>query len=301
MATPFDSNTWEFLISRIAKKECTPFLGAGINAGILPTGAELAAEWAMEASYPFKPDLVGVAQFVAVHFDRVWAKQKLLALLKEHQDSWDEQHDFQQFVQQPGEALGVLAELPFPMYLTTNYDDLIYLALRGKGKQPHRDYCRWNIEGYSVREEQPIPDISIDKPLVFHLHGFNENVESLVLTEDDYLEFLVNIAKWEEHLVPPSVQEAMARTSLLFIGYALEDWSFRVLWKLLKPAAPGKRKGSLAVQLLPKGTDDDIKKSQEYLDKYFSKSDVLVYWGTASEFAKELGARWAAYQKKTKR
>ena len=34
-----------------------------------------------------------------------------------------------------------------------------------------------------------------DQPLVYHMHGFDEYPASLVLTEDDYLEFLVAILR----------------------------------------------------------------------------------------------------------
>jgi hypothetical protein len=41
------------------------------------------------------------------------------------------------------------------------------------------------------------------------------------------------------------------------------------------------------------GKEEEIKtKQQEYLDKYFNRIDMRVYWGTAEEFSKELRKRW---------
>ena len=46
------------------------------------------------------------------------------------------------------------------------------------------------------------PDIDADNPVVFHLHGHLGLAESLVLTEDDYLDFLVSISR-NDDLIPP--------------------------------------------------------------------------------------------------
>jgi len=44
-------------------------------------------------------------------------------------------------------------------------------------------------------------------PVVFHFHGSYEIPESLVLTEDDYFDFLVNISR-DEDLIPARIQQA---------------------------------------------------------------------------------------------
>ena len=41
-------------------------------------------------------------------------------------------------------------------------------------------------------------------------------------------------------------------------------------------------------------TEEDRQQIQRYLDKYFSKIEVRVYWGTAAEFAAELRERASA-------
>jgi hypothetical protein len=40
--------------------------------------------------------------------------------------------------------LTVLAELPLPVYMTTNYDSFMFEALCFKGKDPRLELCRWN-------------------------------------------------------------------------------------------------------------------------------------------------------------
>jgi hypothetical protein len=110
--------------------------------------------------------------------------------------------------------------------------------------------------------------------------------ESLVLTEDDYLDFLVAVSK-EPKLLPHQIQRSLAGSSLLFVGYRLADWNFRVIHRGLVMAGESSlRRLSVTVQLRASTAE------RSYLEKYFRAMNVGVYWGTASEFVKELGARW---------
>ena len=86
-------------------------------------------------------------------------------------------------------------------------------------------------------------------PVVFHLHGRLSVPESLVLTEDDYLDFLVTVSR-DQKLLPHQIKRAMAGASLLFIGYRLADWNFRVLHRgLVMAGEPSLRRLSVTVQL----------------------------------------------------
>src|SRR5712691_8367257 len=184
-----EDDHWEILLDRIREQKCTPFLGAGASAGTLPLGSEIAANWAAEHQYPLEDvhDLARVAQFLAVKLDAMAPKEKIKRLLLASGTP-----DFDD----PGEPHAVLAKLPLPLYLTTNFDGFMTAALRAREKEPRREVCRWN-EGLVTRPSvfdapegyRPSPK----EPLVYHLHGHLEVVESLVLTEDDYFDFLVNI------------------------------------------------------------------------------------------------------------
>ena len=127
---------------------------------------------------------------------------------------------------------------------------------------------------------------SNQNPVVFHLHGHLGVPESLVLTEDDYLSFLVAISQ-DANLLPHQIQEALAGSSLLFIGYRLADWSFRVIHRgLVTAGEQSLRRVSVTVQLPPSDEERD------YFESYFRAISVEVYWGTAAEFARELRERW---------
>lgn len=291
---------WKVLLPRIKEGKCTPFLGAGVNFGILPLGGQVAREWASEEQFPLKSqdDLASVAQFIAVKYkDAVHPKEKMLQRLRR-----EPRPDFSQRDERL-ECLRALAELPFPIYLTTNYDDLMVEALRQgeQRKEPRREVCRW----HSGSTMKSIPKVlggnskyepSCVNPLVFHLHGSDEYVRSLVLTEDDYLDFLVNVSR-NQKILPPRVQQALTDASLLFIGYKLRDINFRVIHRGLVQSMDGSlRTLSVTVQMTPPDEHGgDPKSAEKYLTRYFNELDVQVYWGTAAQFAKELRDRWRRF------
>ena len=114
--------------------------------------------------------------------------------------------------------------------------------------------------------------------------------ESVVLTEDDYLDFLVNVAQ-DEGLFPPVVQKACASTLILFIGFRLDDWNFRLIHKTLSVfMEKSVRRGHLAV-MLPT-SDEKPREEQLYLERYFQRSGFRIYWGTVQDFTSELRDRW---------
>ncbi|MCF6155220.1 MAG: SIR2 family protein [Candidatus Brocadia sp.] len=142
------------------------------------------------------------------------------------------------------------------------------------------------------------PDIA--NPIVFHLHGSVEMTESLVLTEDDYLDFLMSFSQ-DQQLLPPIIRAAFTGTSLLFIGYQISDWNFRVLFRsLVSYMKKSLQRSHISVQIAPgKETDpkDQKKKVHEYLDHYYKGLNIKVYWGTVDQFTTELRSRWEAFKK----
>jgi hypothetical protein len=281
---------WNLLLKRIADGKCTPFIGPAINQPYLPTRRAIATRWASEFGYPLENgDLARVTQYLAVENHRYFPhdemQKQIEALLKP---------DFNQ----PEQPHAVLADLPLPIFITTNYDNLMMEALAQRRKEPHRELCRWNP--YLLRSHPSILETGYQptaaNPLVYHLHGHIESPESLVLTEDDYLDFLVNISS-NEYNLPPRIQQALTDSSLLFIGYQPGDWDFRILFRGLVAAAQGDlRRISVTVQMPPLPEDaaePTREKVQDYLNKYIDLTDrqMKVYWGTAEQFIMELNRR----------
>jgi hypothetical protein len=288
---------WTLLLERISNKECTPFIGAGACAGTIPLASELASQWADEHDWPLKdpPNLAQVAQFLAIEGDPTAPKDKLRKQLRGITPP-----DFSR----PCDPHRVLADLKLPIYITTNYDSFMLQALRRSEADPKRELCRWNQwlrEHPSELEDDYKPTPA--NPLVYHLHGHCGVLESMVLTENDYLQFLVELSKdGSERLLPPEIRAALATTSLLFVGYSLSDWDFRVLFRsLMGSLGASLGRMSVAVQLEPPSRDPPaewLERAQHYLESYFDEIQqikVRIYWGDAERFACELSERWKAH------
>lgn len=285
---------WRDILLSIKYGKCTPFLGSGACVPTLPVGSQIAQEWARDFGYPLEDtyDLPRVAQFVAVRQNPMRPKYEIKERFEKIGPpdfaASDEPH-------------GVLARLPLPVYITTNYDDYMVRALEASSKAPIQELCRWN----SVLQERPSmlgqgSDFAptAQQPVVFHLHGHLKAPESLVLTEDDYLDFLVNISQ-EQDLIPARIRRAFRETSLLFLGYKLADWDFRVLFRsLVGYLDKSVSQVHVSVQLVPTGekaSPEGRTKVREYLDSYFDEHKIKVYWGTCREFVAGLRREWEAF------
>ena len=269
MTKTLGDKDWDTLIRAVDDGKCTPFLGAGACFGAVPLGRDIARDWATKYGYPLDDcdDLVRVAQFLAVDRGAMFPKDEIARLFKSL-----ELPDFNE----PDEPHGVLADLPLPVYMTTNYDDIMISALKDRKKDPKRELCRWNrAYGYEPSVFEPGFTPTPANPVVFHLHGHHKLVESLVLTEDDYLAFLVKNSK-DEEILPHWIQRVLSGTSLLFIGYRLVDWSFRVLFRqFVMSREDSLRRMGVTVQLpSPKQTDEvRLKNGDKITGKVIKQSE----------------------------
>ncbi len=91
------------------------------------------------------------------------------------------------------------------------------------------------------------------------------------------------------------VKSALTGTALLFLGFQLDDWTFRVLFRTLmgqkRGASNGDGKPHVAVQLDPE--DDRVvnpERARRYLEEYFGNDDINVYWGSVEDFVADLRA-----------
>src|SRR5262249_39822794 len=96
----------------------------------------------------------------------------------------------------PDHPLLLLANLDLPIYLTTSYYTVLEAALTRTGKRSRTEFCRWHqrLESLPSGYEGDFQPTR-QEPLVYHLYGLDTYPESLVLTEDDSLEFLVAISR----------------------------------------------------------------------------------------------------------
>lgn len=132
----------------------------------------------------------------------------------------------------PSSVHQALAELPFSLVVTTCHDDLFARALERAGKTP-------SIYRYSFRGDQrENPEIALPyscaTPAVYHLFGHHQEPTSLVLSENNLLDFLVAVVSGRPQL-PDTLRRALLKPgqSLLFLGFGIKHWYLRVLLKIL--------------------------------------------------------------------
>ena len=284
-----DERDWELLVDKINRGQCTPFLGAGVSYPNMPTGAELADDLATRYSYPLtdKWNLPRVTQYVATTFDAEFVKARVAETIQQRQRQ--RPPDFSA----PEQPHRILADFKLPLYLTTNYDGFMSQALAAAGVTSTDRVSRWNFE---TRSAPGITEpASSTSPVVFHLHGSATNIPSMVLTEDDYVDFMTEAQIAPEDVVPLPVRTALASTNLLFVGYSLHDWNFRVLLRsLMRKVEKTSHRFNMSVQMKP-GPDmvvTDLRhEAEKFLCDYLETERVTVHWGDACEFLRDLRRR----------
>ncbi len=206
----------------------------------------------------------------------------------------------------------VLAAKPFSIYITVNPDETMEEALADARRSPCSDYARWSPE--VAKRDKPAdkeprrfpvladlgPDYrpSFDKPLVYHLFGKLSVPASLVITEDDYFDYLLRIdsKSFAGRLMPGAVATALTAHSLLFIGFRLEDWSFRVLLHSISSKEGSRARGvgdvrhpCVGAQLLPDRDGIlDPTRARRYFHKYLLTANISIFWGGVRDFIQEL-------------
>ncbi|MCB0114303.1 MAG: SIR2 family protein, partial [Caldilineaceae bacterium] len=213
--------------------------------------------------------------------------------------------DFPRFPPNKPDPLRILAKLPLSIYLTTSYYDFMERALLLEGRTPRTRLCLWNLEPANIEEQHRFdPSYTPDpkNPVVYHLHGLANYPSSMVLSEDDYLAFLSRLARGTpdgsgDHGIPPFLEAELRESSLLLMGYRLQDWDFRVLFRgLLNTNANliRSRRPSVAIQFDPKDQPgiSSEKEARDYLDDYFEIANFRVQWGSSDDFVETLWQKW---------
>ncbi|MCP4285190.1 MAG: CHAT domain-containing protein, partial [Gammaproteobacteria bacterium] len=306
---------WPAVLRNIKRKRCTPILGPGLSEFLLGSRREMARRWAETYNFPMAPhhreDLPQVAQYLAVHQDPMFPRDELETHLEEELKTRYQENlprepegaslgELIQFIgaqrreKDPAEPHRVLAGLPLPIYINTNPGNLLKEALVAAGKDPQVELCRWNsyVEGLpSIYDDEPKYRPSEARPLIYHLFGSLEEPRSLVLTEDDYFDYLIGVTG-NKDLIPAIVRRALVDTALLFLGFQLDDWNFRVLFRSIMSREGRSRRSDyahVAAQINPEeGRILEPERARRYLEKYFQDADISIYWGSVEDFTREL-------------
>ena len=135
-----------------------------------------------------------------------------------------------------------LAALPFSLIVTTGQDTMLEQALKAAGKSPISH--RYHLRGDKRENPEFVLPGTPASPVVFHLFGSAEEPSSLVLSENDVLDFLIRVVS-ERPPLPNSLLRVLKRVgqSFLFVGFGIRHWDLRILLKILLRALELNRSG----------------------------------------------------------
>jgi hypothetical protein len=183
-----------------------------------------------------------------------------------------------------------LAALPFTLCINAAPDNLFGNALIEAKKKPAQDY-------YNFRHPRPLiaNQPNADRPYIYNLYGHCSDEESLVLTEDDLLDFLVNIIKGSSEL-PPMIRDQVANSNknFLFIGFGFRSWHQRILLHVLK--TQNRNYESLAVEDKQFFDQPDCSQTVVFYDRLHKIKFGCYSW---PDFARELRQEFAALAETT--
>ncbi|MEM9461310.1 MAG: CHAT domain-containing protein [Myxococcota bacterium] len=304
-------DVWKRLRMPVAKGKVVPIIGPRLLEAVHGSSHDTAMRIATSHQYPLAKyefdDLPRVSSYLGVKESRynviqTYQEQLTQSLLEQHGE-WLPPAEVKK--RRLGRLLGlvgdrlrereddphrILAELPASIYVTVNFDPLLERALKANERPPQRQSTRWRYRKAPVSQsEQAVEEPTAKSPLVYHVFGaFGPDCEdSLVLTEDDYFDYLQ--ATTAAKLIPSSVVAALVDNSLLFLGFRLTDWHFRVLFRVMMNL-PGRERLKnychVAVQIDPDmQTMHDVQSAKVYLSEYFGKeANIDIFWGSSEEF-----------------
>jgi hypothetical protein len=294
--------------------DIVPFIGSGasrvgkVAKPVLPDGRGLADELVrrMRGAFPSgaTQDLAKVAQFFEHSFlDR----DRLYSLLHRRFEAEQVDHP-------PAEVARLLATMPRtasrPLFLiTTNYDSFIERAFRAEQRpvcvitqnmrDPESGASAVSLilpdgttaSDASTKFEWDDPRFPPDCAFLLKMHGSVHRAkvdgpDDVIITEDDYVEFMVNSGgSSSPYFPPPSLTRQYKKRRFLFLGYSLYDWNFRSFLRILalRHALSGhERLRHWAIQRKPDPLEVEL----------WEHRNVNVFDGDLVAFCAELESAW---------
>jgi hypothetical protein len=244
----------------LRSKTLVPFLGAAASRVgadekyALPDGARLAQLLAAKAHYPGSHDdaLTKVTQYI----EEIAGDRDML--LNYVNDTFNTQVQ-RGYRSSTTAFIAEISRQHVPdLIATTNYDITVemtleelgipYLAIShifGNSKYFGRLLCYENLSAdanvVTVTQMNEmllaLEEKKEQRVIIYKMHGSSrpadtlQKIDSVILTENDYVRFL---AQDTYRHIPMRVQRKLAEARLLYLGYSLQDWNFRVLLKKIR-------------------------------------------------------------------
>jgi hypothetical protein len=307
---------WQPIVDAFHGGTLVPIIGSDINQGLLPSNTDVAALWTQyyeyrKYNYPGnnRNDLPRISRFIEARSRSLKAPHsRLLTLYKDEMLERVKKEERAKYKNAPLTDVitdlardyfeidheaphRVLADLKnISVYLTTTPDNFMAEALTYRGRTPRRVPILWQ-EGDAEPAEYQMLDGTPEKPLVWHLYGFAPKSSSLVLTEDDHLDFLRFISR-DAWRLPAKLRSTLTEATLLFLGFNLRDLDFRILFKgVISQIQP--RAGRVAVlQIQPDKSHEEKMEDLQFIKSFLAEDSkylqIDIRWLSVRNFLVQL-------------
>jgi hypothetical protein len=225
----------ELISDAVRRQQCILFLGAGVHApppdhsGFQyaaeqrpPIGSALSRELALDCDLAKRlpHEDPSNLQRVALCYELGRSRRQLVEAVTAAVHTG----------KKPSPMLRALAELGFPIVITTNYDRLFERALAVADKEPRVVVYTPELEATASYR-----DPTAESPIVFKIHGCISQPETLVITDEDYIQFVLRMSDKDPYdPVPLSLKFYLTGWTTVFVGYSLLDYNLRLLFKTLR-------------------------------------------------------------------
>ena len=275
----------KLIFNAIESGKCLAFLGAGAGTAShkndradeprLPTGGELAAWLAEKCQYTNGTtyDLARVAEYFV--YQSSGDRDNLIEALREKI----------QISCPPRPIHTVLAQLrQIKVIITSNYDTLLENELTKYGRRLTKNTYNPQYSRTGHFLGKAFADFKEGDVILHKMHGSIDEPESLVITESDYIRYLANISDVDRGMPEYFRKNVIPQSILLFLGYSLQDWNFRVIWEgVLAGRMPwDKQRVSYAL----------MKNPQHFQIRYWARQQIDVFDEDLTDFAVKLAKRF---------
>lgn len=269
----------KLIFNAIESGKCLAFLGAGACTAFrknahdevpgLPTGGQLAEWLAEKCQYTNGTtyDLARVADYFL--YTQSGDREPLIKALQEKLNIGCS----------PRPIHTVLAQLShIKTIITSNYDDLLETELRRYGRALNRNV--YNLNNSRAAQFPYIVDFA-EKDIILHkMHGSIDEPSSIIVAQSDYIRYLAHLNDPDRGMPEYFRKGLIPQRTLLFLGYSLEDWNFRVIWEgvLANYQMLNTRKVAYAL----------VKNPSDYQKAFWMTRNVRVFDFDLTDFAVKL-------------
>lgn len=314
---------WIKLCKNIFEKKCILLIGADFPVEIMEAGAEKSTSFSGILSGMIVDELVavqkrklqqmGLSSLLPPEAFRMYAKKELAQLATEYINSIETdkkicRESLELLVGNHLEettgtissaCFDMLAALPFTFIVDTNYSNYFYNRLQKNNKSPRKAY--YNFKGDKIdilKGKAAGPDESLGseyEPFIFNLFGSIEDTSSLVISENDMIQFIINLISRNPGL-PANIKTELSNTEkcFLFMGFGMQakNWYFRILLNALESG--NKERMSYALECL-----GDVDNNQDPTILFFrDELKVTLHHCDNKSFIKTLTEHYAKYEEK---